>query len=70
MTHADHHVDGDHAAIGDTTPAADRPYLTCREVILAGMRRAAGVRRDRDRKGKVAAQSRWDSEGGAISTGE
>jgi len=49
---------------------ADRPYLTCREVIRRGLRRAAGVRPDVGHQVKDTAQSRWDSEGGAISTGE
>lgn len=62
---------GNRAATGTSTPAViDRPYLTCREVILAGMRRAAGVRRDAGRKAKDAAESSWDSEGGAIDQGK
>jgi hypothetical protein len=49
-----------HAAMGRSTPAAtDRPYLTAREVLRAGISRAAG------RKELAAAKSTWDSEGGA-----
>lgn len=55
---------------GDTAVIDRRPYLTCREVILAGMRRAAGVRRDTGRKAKDAAELSWDSEGGAIEQGK
>jgi hypothetical protein len=43
--------------------ATDRPYLTVHEVLRAGRRRAAG------RKDMAAAQSTWDSEGGATKRG-
>jgi hypothetical protein len=56
---------GNHAAVGTSTPAAThRPYLTAHEVLRAGVRRAAG------RKDMAAAQSMWDSEGGANGAGE
>jgi hypothetical protein len=61
MTHiTEARVIANHAAMGGSTPAAtDRPYLTAREVLRAGISRAAG------RKEMAAAQSIWDSEGGA-----
>jgi hypothetical protein len=61
MTHiTEARVIANHAAMGSSTPAAtDRPYLTVGEVLRAGIRRAAG------RKDMAAAQSTWDSEGGA-----
>jgi hypothetical protein len=40
-------------------PATHRPYLTVHEVLRAGIRRATG------RRDMAAAQSTWDSEGGA-----
>jgi hypothetical protein len=66
MTHIiEARVIGNHAAMGRSTPAAtDRPYLTVHEVLRAGIRRAAG------RKDMAAAQSTWDSEGGANQAGE
>jgi hypothetical protein len=58
-------VIGNHAVMGRSTPAAtDRPYLTVHEVLRARIRRAAG------RKDMAAAQSTWDSEGGANEAGE
>ena len=61
MTHiTEARVIANHAAMGRSTPAAtDRPYLTAREVLRAGISRAAG------RKEMAAAKSMWDSEGGA-----
>lgn len=61
MTHiTEARVIANHAATGRSTPAAtDRPYLTAREVLRAGISRAAG------RKEMAAAKSTWDSEGGA-----
>jgi hypothetical protein len=47
-----------------TLAATDRPYLTVHEVLRAGRRRAAG------HKDMAAAQSTWDSEGGADEAGE
>jgi hypothetical protein len=58
-------VIGNHAATGRLTPlAADRPYLTVYEVLRAGIRRATG------RRDMAAAQSTWDSEGGATEARE
>ena len=55
---------GNHAAMGRSTPAAtDTPYMTFYEVLRAGLRRAA------ERKDMAAAQSMWDSEGGANEAG-
>src|SRR4029077_21213772 len=61
MTHiTEARVIANHAAMRRSTPAAtDRPYLTAREVLRAGISRAAG------RKEMAAAKSTWDSEGGA-----
>ena len=61
MTHiTEARVIANHAAMGRSTPAAtDRPYSTIHEVLRAGLRRAAA------RKDMAAAQSTWDSEGGA-----
>lgn len=61
MTHnTEAPVIANHAAMGRSTPAdTDRPYLTAREVLRAGISRAAG------RKEMAAAKSTWDSEGGA-----
>ena len=65
MTHIiEARVIGKRAASGRSMPAAtDRPYLTVHEVLRAGRRRAAG------RKDMAAAQSTWDSEGGATKRG-
>jgi hypothetical protein len=65
MTHTiEARVIGNHADMGRSTPAAtDRPYLTVYEVLRAGIRRAAG------RNDMTAAQSNWDSEGGANEAG-
>ena len=61
MTHiTESRVIGNHANMGRSTPAAtDRPYLTVGEVVRAGICRATR------RKEMAAAQSAWDSEGGA-----
>jgi hypothetical protein len=57
---AEARVMANHAATFRSTLAAtDRPYLTVGEVLRAGIWRAAG------RKEMAAAQSIWDSEGGA-----
>jgi hypothetical protein len=57
-------VTGNIAAVGRSSPAAaDVSYLTVHEVFGAGRRRAAG------RKDMAAAQSTWDSEGGADEAG-
>lgn len=65
MTHIiEARVIGNHAAMRRSTPAATgSPYLTVHEVLRAGIRRAA------ERKDMAAAQSKWDSEGGAIEVG-
>ena len=42
-----------------TTTAGARPYLTVGDVLRAGVRRTA------ERKETAAAESAWDSEGGA-----
>ncbi|BCZ22565.1 hypothetical protein MTY59_24200 [Mycobacterium senriense] len=42
-----------------TTTASARPYLTAGDVLRAGMRRTA------ERRQTAAAESTWDSEGGA-----
>jgi hypothetical protein len=61
MTHiTEARVMANHAAMCRSTPAAtDRSYLTVGEVLRTGMCRAAA------RKQMAAAQSIWDSEGGA-----
>lgn len=53
---------GNHADMGGSAPAAARIALTLRDILGAGVRRMARHRE------MVAAQSTWDSEGGA--TGE
>jgi hypothetical protein len=53
---------GNHAVMGGPVPAAARIPLTVRDILGAGVRRRARHRE------MVAAQSTWDSEGGA--TGE
>jgi hypothetical protein len=65
MTHiTDAGVIGNHAAMGASTPAAsDAPFLTVKEILRAGVRRAAR------RKEMAAAQSTWDSEGRAAERG-
>jgi hypothetical protein len=53
-----------YAAMGRPTLAAsDTPFLTAREILRAGVHRAA-MRRE-----MAAAQSMWDSEGGAPERG-
>lgn len=57
-------VTGKVAAVGRSSPVAtDAPYLTVHEVFRAGRRRSA------ERKDIAAAQSTWDSEGGADEAG-
>jgi hypothetical protein len=65
MTHiTEARVIGNHAAMGKLTPAAsDTAFLTAREIFRAGVRRAAR------RREMAAAQSTWDSEGGATGRG-
>jgi hypothetical protein len=54
-----------HAAMCRSIPATtDRQYPTARDVLRAGIYRAA------TRKEMVAAQSIWDSEGGATESSE
>jgi hypothetical protein len=55
-------VIGNHAVMGGPVPAAARIRLTVRDIL------GAGVRRRGRRREMLAAQSTWDSEGGA--TGE
>lgn len=61
MTHTtDAPVIGNHAAVGQAPPAApDTPFLTLENIFRAGARRTAR------RREILAAQSTWDSEGGA-----
>jgi hypothetical protein len=65
MTHTtDARFIGNDAAMGGPTPtASDAPFLTVKEILRAGVRRAAR------RKEMAAAQSTWDSEGGAAERG-
>jgi hypothetical protein len=65
MTHiGEARVIGNHAAAGRTSPAAsDNPFLTIKDVLRAGVRRRAGGQE------LTAAQSTWDSEGGATRPG-
>lgn len=63
MTHiGEARVIGNHHDMGGSTTVATRGSLTVTEIIRAGVRRRAR------RKETAAAQSTWDSEGGA--TGE
>jgi hypothetical protein len=66
MTHIiETRVIGNHAAMGRSTPeATGKPDLTVHEALRAAIRRAAG------RHDTAAAQSTWDSEGGATEAGE
>jgi hypothetical protein len=58
-------ISGNDAAVGTSTRAAsDTQYLTIHEVLRAGRARTVG------RKEMVAAQSSWDSEGGAHEAGK
>jgi hypothetical protein len=58
-------VSGNRAAAGRWTPAAsDTPFLTVKGILLVVVGRAAS------RKEMAAAQSTWDSEGGATGEGE
>jgi hypothetical protein len=57
-------VIGNHADMGSSTAAAaDIPFLTAKEILRAGVRRAA------KRKEMSAAYSMWESEGGAAERG-
>ena len=55
---------GNHADMGGSAPAAARIALTLRDILGAGVRRMARHRE------MVAAQSTWDSEGGAAGEDE
>ena len=60
MTHiTEERVIGNHAGMGGSTTVATRTSLTVTEILRAG------VRRRTTRKEMTAAQSTWDSEGGA-----
>jgi hypothetical protein len=60
MTHiTEARLIGNHAAMGGSPPAAARSSLTVTEILRGGVRRKAR------RKETAAAQSTWDSEGGA-----
>jgi hypothetical protein len=50
---------GNHAAMGGSTPAASDTTVTVKDILRAGVGRRAR------RKEMAAAQSTWDSEGGA-----
>ena len=60
---AEARVIGNHADMGGSAPAAARIPLTVTDVLRAGARRSAG------RREMAAAQSTWDSEGGATGEG-
>ena len=60
MTHiTEERVIGNHADMGGSTTVATRTSLTVTDILRAG------VRRRTTRKEMTAAQSTWDSEGGA-----
>ncbi len=60
MTHiTEERVIGNHATMGGSTTVATRTSLTVTDVLREG------VRRRTTRKEMTAAQSMWDSEGGA-----
>jgi hypothetical protein len=59
MTHiTEERVIGNHADMGGSTTVATRTSLTVTDILRAGVRR------------RTAAQSTWDSEGGATGAGE
>ena len=65
MTHiTEERVIGNHADMGGSTTVATRTSLTVTDILRAGVRRRA------TRKEMTAAQSTWDSEGGATGEGE
>jgi hypothetical protein len=65
MTHiTEGRVIGNHADLGVLPPAAVRNWLTVMEILRSGVRRSAR------RKEMAAAESTWDSEGGATGEGE
>ena len=65
MTHiTEARVIGNHAEMGGSARAVSRIPLTVRDILRAGVHRRLG------RREMVAAQSAWDSEGGAIGEGE
>ncbi|MFG1930838.1 hypothetical protein ACGFK1_09300 [Mycobacterium sp. NPDC048908] len=59
MTHITARVIGNHAEMGGSTSAAPDISMTVKDVLRAGVRRRAR------REEMAAAQSAWDSEGGA-----
>jgi hypothetical protein len=64
MTHiTEPRVIGNHAAMDRSTREASRTPLTVRDILRAGVRRRAR------RTEVAAAQSAWDSEGGATERG-
>ena len=65
MTHiTEERIIGNHADMGGSTTVATRTSLTVTDIL------GAGVRRRTTRKEMTAAQSTWDSEGGATGAGE
>ena len=65
MTHiTEERVIGNHADMGGSTTVATRTSLTVTDILRAG------VRRRTTRNEMTAAQSTWDSEGGATREGE
>ena len=64
MTHIiEARVIGNHADMGGPAPSIDRIPLTVKDILRAGAQRRLG------RREMVAAQSTWDTEGGAIGEG-
>jgi hypothetical protein len=65
MTHiTEGRVIGNHADMGGSTTVATRTSLTVTDILRAGVRRRA------TRKEMAAAESTWDSEGGATGQDE
>jgi hypothetical protein len=65
MTHiTEERVIGNHADMGGSITVATRTSLTVTDILRAGARRRT------TRKEMTAAQSTWDSEGGATGEGE
>src|ERR1700736_1856218 len=72
MTHiTEARVIGSHADMGGSAPAVARipPAVACIPMTVPDMLRA-GRRRTLGRREMIAAQSTWDSEGGATREGE
>ena len=64
MTHiTEARLIGNHAAMGRSNPAASDTALTVKDILRAGAGRRAG--REEMREEMAAAQSTWESEGGA-----